>query len=46
MKNVMTPIPFNRPHATGREFDYIREAISRIASRRRRDFHATLRSLA
>ena len=25
----MTPIPFNRPHATGREFDYIREAISR-----------------
>ena len=29
MKNVMTPIPFNRPHATGREFDYIREAISR-----------------
>ena len=25
----MTPIPFNRPHATGREFDYIREAIAR-----------------
>jgi len=23
------PIPFNRPHTTGREFDYIREAISR-----------------
>jgi dTDP-4-amino-4,6-dideoxygalactose transaminase len=22
-----SPIPFNRPHATGREFDYIREAI-------------------
>jgi dTDP-4-amino-4,6-dideoxygalactose transaminase len=25
----MTPIPFNRPHATGREFEYIREAIAR-----------------
>ena len=25
----MTPIPFNRPHTTGREFDYIREAIGR-----------------
>ena len=25
----MMPIPFNRPHATGLEFDYIREAISR-----------------
>jgi dTDP-4-amino-4,6-dideoxygalactose transaminase len=24
----MKPIPFNRPHTTGREFDYIREAIS------------------
>ena len=24
----MMPIPFNRPHATGREFDYIREAIA------------------
>ena len=29
MNRVMTPIPFNRPHATGREFDYIREAIAR-----------------
>jgi dTDP-4-amino-4,6-dideoxygalactose transaminase len=26
---MMMPIPFNRPHTTGREFDYIREAISR-----------------
>jgi dTDP-4-amino-4,6-dideoxygalactose transaminase len=25
----MTPIPFNRPYATGREFEYIREAIAR-----------------
>jgi dTDP-4-amino-4,6-dideoxygalactose transaminase len=25
----MPPIPFNRPYATGREFDYIREAIAR-----------------
>jgi dTDP-4-amino-4,6-dideoxygalactose transaminase len=25
----MTPIPFNRPHVTGREFEYIREAIAR-----------------
>ena len=26
----MTPrVPFNRPHLTGREFDYIREAIAR-----------------
>jgi dTDP-4-amino-4,6-dideoxygalactose transaminase len=25
----MMPIPFNRPYATGREFDYIREAIAR-----------------
>jgi dTDP-4-amino-4,6-dideoxygalactose transaminase len=25
----MKPIPFNRPHTTGREFDYIRDAIAR-----------------
>lgn len=25
----MTPIPFNRPHITGREFEYIRDAIAR-----------------
>jgi dTDP-4-amino-4,6-dideoxygalactose transaminase len=26
---MTAPIPFNRPHATGREFDYIHEAIAR-----------------
>ena len=29
MSDVMTAIPFNRPHTTGREFEYIREAIAR-----------------
>jgi dTDP-4-amino-4,6-dideoxygalactose transaminase len=27
MSDTLLPIPFNRPHTTGREFDYIREAI-------------------
>jgi dTDP-4-amino-4,6-dideoxygalactose transaminase len=27
MERDQAPIPFNRPHTTGREFDYIREAI-------------------
>ena len=42
----MTPIPFNRPHATGREFDYIREAIARSHLAGGGRFLATLRSLA
>ena len=43
---LMAMVPFNRPHITGREFDYIREAIDRGASVERRAVLAALRRVA